>query len=133
MVGYLLPGESPQLFFCKSPQLLPGESLQLLACVTPQLCPCESPQPLALIFTRGKRSNAGVDELVAQIKKLEGITAVFVETKTVALCLLVIWLGMDYLDNSLEAAKPRWPRSIQIDQKLVVLAWCSVGANCHWL
>ena len=109
MVGYLLPGESPQLFSCKSPQ------------------------PLALIFTRGKRSNAGVDELVAQIKKLEGITPVFVETKTVALCLLVIWLGMDYLDNSLEAAKPRWPRSIQIDQQLVVLAWCSVGANCHWL
>ena len=90
-------------------------------------------QPLALIFTRLERSNLGTDELVAQIKKLERVTAVFIETKIVALWLLVIWLCMDYFDNPLEATKPRWPRSIQIDQQLVVLAWCSIGANCHWL
>ena len=41
-------------------------------------------RPLALIFTRRERSNLGTDELVAQIKKLEGVTAVFIETKIVA-------------------------------------------------
>ena len=64
--------------------------------------------------------------------KAQGIAALFIELKVIALGLFVLWLWVNNLNYAVKAAKPGGNLRLQVDQYLMMVARFGPGANGYW-